>query len=148
MLKILSYAQKNLFLHINEESLALSHLRRINGVEKLIPNLYYKRKYTVHIRALKQALDRGLVLERIQRCIEFTQSPWIKEYIDFNTRLRIAACNDFEKDFYKLMNNSVFGKTMENLRRHRDIKLVNNQRITLRQSCILTSNLEHYSDLT
>ena len=88
---------------------------KINEVEKLIPNLYYKRKYIVHIRALKQALDHGLVLERIHRCIEFIQSPWMKEYINFNTRLRTAAKNDFKKDFYKLMNNSVFGKTMENI---------------------------------
>ena len=101
---------------------------RINGVEKLIPNLHYKRKYLIHICTLKQALDHGPVLERIHRCIEFKQSPWMKEYIDFNTRLRTAARNDFEKDFYKLMNNSIFGKTMENIRHHRDIKLVNNQK--------------------
>ena len=72
---------------------------KVNGVEKLIPNLYYKRKYIMHIRALRQALDHGLVLEKIHRCIRFKQSPWMKEYID-DTRLRTAACNDFEKDFY------------------------------------------------
>ena len=76
---------------------------------------------------MKQALDHGLVLEKIHRCIRFKQSPWMKEYTDFNTRLRTAAKNDSEKDFYNLMNNSVFGKTMENIRRHRNIKLVNNK---------------------
>ena len=88
---------------------------KINGVEKLIPNLYDKKRYVIHIRALEQALKHELVLERIHKAIEFKQSAWMKEYIDFNTKLRTAATNDFEKDFYKLMNNSVFGKTMENI---------------------------------
>ena len=100
--------------------------RKINGVEKLIPNLYDKKRYVIHVQALDQTLKHGLVLECIHRAIEFKQSAWMKEYIDFNTKLRTAAKNDFEKDFYKLMNNSVFGKTMENTRKHRNIKLVTN----------------------
>ena len=100
---------------------------KINGAEKLIPNLYYKKRYVIHIRVLEQVLKHGLVLERIHKAIEFNQSAWMKEYIDFNTKLRTAAANDFEKDFYKLMNNSVFRKTMENIRKHRNIKLVTNR---------------------
>ena len=98
----------------------------INGVEKLIPNLYYKERYVIHIRVLEQALKHGLVLEHIHRVIEFKQLAWMKEYIDFNTKLKTAAKNDFEKDFYKLMNNTVFRKTMENIRKHRNIKLIAN----------------------
>ena len=71
----------------------------INGVEKLIPNLYDKKKYIIHIRVLKQAIDHGLILEKIHRCIRCRQSAWMKEYIDFNTRLRTVAKNDLEKDF-------------------------------------------------
>ena len=99
----------------------------INGVEKLIPNLYYKKRYVIHIRALDQALKHGLVLEHIHRAIEFKQSAWMKEYINFNTKPRTAAANDFEKDFYKLINNVVFRKTMENIRKQRNIKLITNR---------------------
>ena len=106
---------------------------RVNGVEKLVPNLHDKKKYVISVKALKQALDHGLVLEKFQRVIQFKQSAWMKEYIDFNTRLRTVAKNDFEKDFYKLMNNLVFGKTMENIRKHRNIKLVNNKENYLKQ---------------
>ena len=91
---------------------------KINGVEKLVPDLCYKRKYVIHIKALKQAIDHGLVLKKIHRAIEFKQSLWMREYVDFNMRLRTTAKNDFKKDFYKLMNNSVFGKTMENYGKH------------------------------
>ena len=119
---------------------------KINGVEKLVPNLYYKKKYVIHIKVLKQANDHGPVLERIHRCIEFKQSAWMKEYIDFNTRMRTAAKNDFEKDFYKLMNNSMFGKTMENIRKHRNIKLVNDEEEYLKNIMKPNFNLEPYSD--
>ena len=104
----------------------------INGVEKLVPNLRDKKNYIIYIQALNQVPQHGLRLDRIHRAIEFNQSPWLKTYIDFNTQLRTAATNDFEKDFFKLMNNSVFGKTVENIRKHRNIKLVTTEEKYLR----------------
>ena len=83
---------------------------KINGVEKLVPNLKDKKSYVIHIRALDQTLTHGLILEHIHRGIEFSQSAWVKSYTDFNTQLRTWAANDFEKDFFKLMNNAVFKK--------------------------------------
>ena len=97
---------------------------KINKCGKLVCNLYDKNNNGVHIRSLKQALDHGLILKKLNRVIQFNQKAWLKEYIDMNTELRKQAKNDFEKDFFRLMNNSVFGKTMENVRKHRDIKLV------------------------
>ena len=96
----------------------------INKCKKLVCNLYDKKKYVVQINSLKQALNHGLKLKKVHRIIEFNQEAWLKPYIDMNTELRKLAKNDFEKDLFKLMNNSVFGKTMENTRKHRDIKLV------------------------
>ena len=100
---------------------------KIKGVEKLVPNLHDKKSYIIHILALDQALAHGLILERIHRAIELDQSAWMKPYIDFNTQLRTQAKNDFEKNFFKLINKVVFGKTMENIRKHRNIRLVTNR---------------------
>ena len=81
--------------------------------ETLLPNLKDKKGYLVHIKTLNQALKHGLKLRNVDRVIEFRQSRWMKAYIMLNTRLRKAARSEFEKDFFKLMSNSVFGKTME-----------------------------------
>ena len=96
----------------------------INNTKKIVCNLQDKKNYVVHVNVLKQALDHGLKLKKVYRVIEFDQEAWLKKCINFNTELRKNALNDFEKDFFKLMNNAVFGKTMENVRKHRDIKLV------------------------
>ena len=87
-------------------------------------NTHNKANYVVHIRALKQALNHGLILKEVHKVIQFNQKVWLKPYIYMNTKLRTEAKNGFEKDFFKLMNNSVYGKIMENVRKHRDIKLV------------------------
>ena len=102
----------------------LPNREKINKAEKLVTTIEDKEKYVLHIAALKQVLNHGLVLEKLHRVIEFRQEAWLKPYIDMNTKLRTEVKDDFEKDFFKLLNNSVFGKTMENVRNHRDIKLV------------------------
>ena len=96
----------------------------VNNTKKLICNLQNKKDYVVHINVLKQALDHGLKLIKVHQVIELDHEAWLKEYINFNTELRKNASNEFEKDFFKLMNNAVLGKTIENVRKHRDIKLV------------------------
>ena len=96
----------------------------VNGVEKLIPNLRNKKKMIVHEKALKQALELGCKLTKVWRGIHFTEKPWLKSFIMKNANLRMKSKNAFEKDFFKLMNNAVFGKTMENIRNRVNIDLV------------------------
>ena len=90
--------------------------------------MHDKTEYVIRIGSLKQALNHGLVLKKVHRMIKFNQNAWLKPYINMNTDLRKKAKNDFEKDFFKLMNNAIFGKTMENVRKHRDIKFVTTER--------------------
>ena len=98
-----------------------------HGVKKLIPNLRDKNNYVIHYKNLMQCLRLGLKLKKIHRGIKFIESDFMSSYINMNVNLRTQAKNNFEKDFYKLMNNSVFGKTMENIRNRVNIKLVNTE---------------------
>ena len=107
----------------NDYPLAPERLQ-LSGVKKLVPNLNNKKNYVVHYRSLKQYNNMGLKLTKIHRVLEFNQSPWMKGYNDFNTDMRKQATDDFDKYNFKLMNNSVFGKTMENIRNHIDVELV------------------------
>ena len=105
---------------------------KIGQVEKLIPNLRDKERYIVYYRNLQLYLSLGLKLKKIHRALEFSQSSWLAEYIDFNTQKRAKAKNAFEQDFFKLANNSVFGKTMENKRKRCNIQLVTDPEKMLR----------------
>ena len=96
----------------------------IESAEKPVANLHDKTVYDINIRNLKQESNYGLVLKKVHEKSKFYQNAWLKTYIDMNTDLRQKAKNNFEKDFFKLMDNAVFGKTMENVRTHRDMKLV------------------------
>ena len=107
---------------------------KVDGVEKLISHLKPKKNYVIHYKNLKQYLNMGLKLDAVNRALSFKQSPWMEPYIRKNTELRKAADNSFEKDFFKLMNNSVFGKTIENIRKRQNIFLVDNRKTALNLS--------------
>ena len=113
---------------------------KIEKVEKLVTNLHDKSEYVIHIRKLKQAVNRRLILKKAHRVINFNQKTSIKPYIDMNTKLRQKTKNNSEKHFFKLMNNTVFGKNMENVREHRHIKLVTTER---RRNYLLSESNYH-----
>ena len=102
---------------------------------KLAPNLRDKINYVVHGRNLKFYLEKGMIVTKIHRVLAFDQSPWLKQYIDFNTEMRKQSTSDFGKDFYKLMNNSVFGKTQENLRNRVNVEVITKRNVALKRVC-------------
>ena len=120
----LTYPEELHDLH-NDYPLCPERVECDKGVKKLIPNLRNKNNYVVHYKTLMQYLSLGMELKKIHRGIKFIECDFLKPYIDTNVKLRTQAKNDFEKDFFKLMNNSVFGKTMENIRNRVNVKLVN-----------------------
>ena len=119
----LTYPEELHDLH-NDYPLCPERVECDKGVKKLIPNLRDKNNYVVHYKTLMQCLRLGMKLKKIHRGIKFIECDFLKPYIDKNTNLRTQAKNNFEKDFFKLMNNSVFGKTMENIRNRVNVKLV------------------------
>ena len=126
---------------LHSDLVFLPQRMKISKCTKLVCTTQNKENYVIHIRALKQALNHGLKLTKVHRIIQFDQEAWLKPYIDMNAELRKNAKNDFEKNFFKLMNNSVFGKTMENVRNHRDIKLVESDK----RRSILASEPNYHS---
>ena len=112
---------------------------KIRGVNKLVPNLGNKSKYVLQYRYLQLCLSLGTKVSKIYRILEFKQSDWLKKYIDFNTNKRKNAANSFEKDFFELMNNNVFGKTMENFRKRISVKLINKSKDYVR--CVSKPNI-------
>ena len=106
----------------------------VNGVEKLICHFKPRKNYVVHYRTLRQCLELGMRITKVHRGISFYQSPWMEPYIRKNTELRKCAANNFEKGFFKLMNNSVFGKTIENIRKRQNIKIIHDRKIAVKLS--------------
>ena len=105
---------------------------KVNSIEKLICHFKHRKNYVIHYRNLRQYLELGTKITAVHRGISFYQSPWMEPYFRKNTELRKCASNNFEKDFFKLMNNSVFGKTIENIRKRQNIKIIHDRKLALK----------------
>ena len=105
---------------------------KIDKVDKLICSFLPKKNYVLHYKNLKQYLEEGMILKKVHHGLKFYQSPWMEPYIRKNTDLRKEAKNAFENDFFKLMNNSVFGKTIENIRKRQNVILVDDRKKALK----------------
>ena len=117
-------ALNGIALNLHMDLPFLPERNKIKKFNKLVCNISDKKSYVVFIRALKQALNQGVILKKVHRVIPFNLEAWFEPYIDMNTKLKTEAKNDFEKEFFRLKNNAVFGKTMKNVRKQRHIKLV------------------------
>ena len=119
---------------------AIVHKITTGTVKKLVPNVMNKNNYVMHYRNLQQCLELGMKLKKIHRILNFKQSGWMRPYIDFNAQKRTISNNEADKIFFKLMNNLVYGKTIENLRKRIKIKVVKNSqdfiKYTSRPTCV------------
>ena len=120
--------------------IANAHNITTGTVKKLVPNLMNKNNYVIHYRNLQQCLELGMKLKKIHRILKFKQKDWMKPYIDFNTERRKEATNEADKNHFKLLNNAVYGKTMENMRKRIKIRVVKNAKdfikYTSRPTCV------------
>ena len=116
------------------KEIADKYNNKVGDVKKLILNLSNKNKYVLHYRNLQLYLSLGMKLTKIHKMLKFKQSDWMNKYIDFNTKKRMDGTNDFEKDFFKLMINSVYGKAMENLTKRINVRFVNNKKDFLKHT--------------
>ena len=108
--------------------IANEHNITTGSVKKLVPNVMNKNNYVIHYRNLQQCLEKGLILKKVHRILKFKQKDWMKPYIDFNTEKIKEATNDADKNLFKLLNNAVYGKTMQNLRKKIKITIVKNEK--------------------
>ncbi|KAL4123057.1 hypothetical protein QTP88_015289 [Uroleucon formosanum] len=122
-----SYPQQLHDRHNDLPFLPQNSVPRGTKVRKLMATFENKKNYIVHYQSLQQAIANGLIVEKVHRVLEFSQSPWLAQYINLNTEMRQKAKNDFEKGFFKLMNNAVFGKTMESVRKRIKMELVSSE---------------------